>query len=157
MSHFEPANPDYAARIRDSFSRQGAMEHLGAQITRIEPGVVEIELPFRPELTQQHGFFHGGVTSAIADTAGGFAAFTLIPADASMLTVEFKINLIAPANGDKLVATGRVVKPGRTLTICELDVAAVNGGTPTICARGLQTLIRLNERPDRPAHQGTSP
>jgi len=151
MSRFEPVDPDYAARIRDSFARQGAMGHLGAQIARIEPGLVHIELPFRPELTQQHGFFHGGVTGAIADTAGGFSAFTLIPAEASMLTVEFKINLIAPADGDKLVAMGRVLKPGRTLTICELEVVAVKDGTSTVCARGLQTLIRLNERPDRPA------
>lgn len=151
MSRFEPVDPDYAARIRDSFARQGAMGHLGAQIARIEPGLVHIELPFRSELTQQHGFFHGGVTGAIADTAGGFSAFTLIPAEASMLTVEFKINLIAPADGDKLVAMGRVLKPGRTLTICELEVVAVKDGTSTVCARGLQTLIRLNERPDRPA------
>ena len=152
MSQFEPVNPDYAARIRDSFARQGAMAHIGAQITRVEPGVVEIEIPFRPELTQQHGFFHGGITGTIADTAGGFAAFTLIPVEASMLTVEFKINLIAPANGDKLIATGRVVKPGRTLTICELEVAAIKDGAPTVCARGLQTLIRLDGRPDRPVN-----
>ena len=157
MTRFEPADPDYAARIRGSFARQGAMGLLGAQITRIEPGLVEIELPFRPELTQQHGFFHGGVTGAIADTAGGFAAFTLIPAAATMLTVEYKINLIAPADGDRLVATGRVLKSGRTLAICELEVAAVKAGTATICARGLQTMVRLDERPDRPTHRGTSP
>lgn len=157
MSQYEPVNPDYSARIRDSFARQGAMSHLGAIMTRVEPGSVDIELPFRPELAQQHGFFHGGVTGAIADTAGGFAAFTLIPADASMLTVEFKINLIAPADGEKLVATGRVVKPGRTLTICEMEVVAVKDGTSTVCARGLQTLIRLEGRPDRPVIQGTSP
>lgn len=151
MSRFEPPDSDFAVRIRDSFARQGAMTHLGAQITRIEPGSVDIELPFRPELTQQHGFFHGGMTGAIADTAGGYAAFTLVPASATMLTVEFKINLIAPADGDKLVATGRVLKPGRTLTICELEVTAVKDGKSTVCARGLQTLIRLNERPDGPA------
>jgi len=151
VSRFQPVDPDFAARIRDSFARQGAMSHLGARMTRVEPGEVEIELAFRPELTQQHGFFHGGVTGAIADTAGGYAAFTLIPADATMLTVEYKINLIAPADGEKLVATGRVVKPGRTLTICEIEVAAVKGGTSIICARGMETLIRLEGRPDRPA------
>lgn len=149
MSRFEPADADYAARIRDSFSRQGAMSHLGARMTRIMPGEVVIELNFRPELTQQHGFFHGGITGAIADTAGGYAAFTLIPADATMLTVEYKINLIAPADGEKLIAIGRVVKPGRTLTICEMEVAAVKDGAVTVCARGMQTLIRLNGRPDR--------
>lgn len=151
MNRFQPVDPDFAARIRDSFGRQGAMSHLGARMTRVEPGEVEIELAFRPELTQQHGFFHGGVTGAIADTAGGYAAFTLIPADATMLTVEYKINLIAPADGEKLVATGRVVRPGRTLTICEIEVAAVKGGITTICARGMETLIRLEGRSDRPA------
>jgi len=150
MSRFEPADPDFAARIRDSFARQGAMGHLGARMTRIVPGVVDIELAFRPELTQQHGFFHGGITGAIADTAGGYAAFTLIPADATMLTVEYKINLIAPADGERLVATGRVVRPGRTLTICEIEVSAVKDGASTVCARGMQTLIRLNGRPDQP-------
>ena len=150
MSRFQPVDPDYAARIRDSFDRQGAMRHLGARMTRIVPGEVEIELIFRPELTQQHGFFHGGITGAIADTAGGYAAFTLIPAAATMLTVEYKINLIAPADGEKLIATGRVVKPGRTLTICEMEVAAVKDGATTVCARGMQTLIRLDGRPDRP-------
>jgi uncharacterized protein (TIGR00369 family) len=150
MSRFEPADADFAARIRDSFDRQGAMSHFGARMTRIEPGEVEIELVYRPELTQQHGFFHGGITGAIADTAGGYAAFTLIPADATMLTVEYKINLIAPADGEKLIAIGRVVKPGRTLTICEMEVAAVKDGAVTVCARGMQTLIRLNGRPDRP-------
>jgi uncharacterized protein (TIGR00369 family) len=150
MSRFEPADPDFAARIRDSFSRQGAMGHLGARMTRIVPGEVDIELAYRPELTQQHGFFHGGITGAIADTAGGYAAFTLIPADATMLTVEYKINLIAPADGERLVATGRVVRPGRTLTICEIEVAAIKDGAATVCARGMQTLIRLNGRPDQP-------
>ncbi len=151
MSPFNPATPDYAERVRDSFARQAIMDLIGARLTRVEPGLVEIELPFRPELTQQHGFFHAGVTSTIADSAGGYAGFTLFPADASVLTVEFKINLIAPADGDKLVATGRVLKPGRTLTICEMEVAAVKAGASTICARGMQTLIRLEGRPDRPA------
>ena len=151
MSAFQPVDPDYAARIRDSFARQGMMGHLGARLARIEPGVVEIELPFRAEVTQQHGLFHGGVTGAIADTAAGYAAFTLIPADATMLTVEYKINLMAPADGEMLIATGRVVKPGRTLTICEAEVVVVKNGTRTICARGLETMIRLDGRPDRPS------
>lgn len=151
MTGFQAVNTDYAARIRDSFARQGAMQHMGARLGRIEPGLVDVELPFRPELTQQHGFFHGGITSAIADTAGGFAAFSLVPADATMLTVEYKINLIAPAAGDKLIATGRVLKPGRTLTICALEVVAVTGAAATVCAQGLQTMLRLDGRPDRPA------
>src|SRR5690349_13792470 len=101
------------------------MAFLGAELARVEPGLVEIALPYRAELTQQHGFFHGGIVSTIADTAGGYAAFTLFPADASILTVEYKINLVAPADGERLVARGRVLKPGRTLTVCEFEVAAV--------------------------------
>lgn len=91
-----PADPDFAARVRTSFARQGFMALLGARITRVEPGMVEIEAPFRADLTQQHGYFHAGVTSAIADTAGGYSGYTLFPADSSVLTVEFKINLLAP-------------------------------------------------------------
>jgi uncharacterized protein (TIGR00369 family) len=143
-----PSDPDYAARVRDSFGRQKAMALIGARITRVEPGLVEIELPWREELTQQHGFFHGGFTSAIADSAGGYAAFSLFPADSSVLTVEYKINLLAPAAGEKLIATGRVKKPGRTLTICELEVEAVKDGRRTTVALGLQTMFCLQGRSD---------
>ena len=143
-----PSDPDYAARVRDSFGRQKAMALIGARITRVEPGLVEIELPYREDLTQQHGFFHGGFTSAIADSAGGYAAFSLFPADSSVLTVEYKINLLAPAAGEKLVARGRVKKPGRTLTICELEVEAVKDGRHTTVALGLQTMFCLQGRSD---------
>jgi len=131
------------------------MTLLGAAITRIEPGLVEIEAPFRPDLTQQHGYFHAGVMSALADTAGGYAGYTLFPADSSVLTVEFKINLVAPAQGDRLSARGRVVKSGRTLTVCALEVFALSGAgqgegvvTHTLCASGLQTLICLHGCPE---------
>jgi len=150
-----PADPDFAARVRESFARQGFMALLGATITRVEPGLVEIEAPFRGDLTQQHGYFHAGVTSALADTAGGYAGYTLFPADSSVLTVEFKINLLAPAQGDRLSARGRVVKSGRTLTICALDVFALDGAgdagdgaNRTLCASGQQTLICLHGRAD---------
>src|SRR5262245_55354921 len=126
------------------------MHLIGARLARVEPGLVTIELPFKMELTQQHGFFHAGVTSTIADSAGGYAGFTLFPADASVLTVEFKINLLAPAKGDRLVATGKVIKPGRTLTICSLEVDVFDGAKSTACAHGLQTLICLQGRPDVP-------
>lgn len=112
------------ARVRASFSRQGLMRHLGAVLVEIRPGRVSVQLPFREELTQQHGFFHAGSTSAIADSAGGYAGFTLFPADSSVLTIEFKINLLAPARGDYLEAIGSVVRSGRTLTICQLEVFA---------------------------------
>ena len=109
---------------------------------------MQIALPFRHDLTQQHGFFHAGATSAIADSAGGYAAYSLFPADSSVLTVEFKINLVAPAEGDTLLATGRVKRSGRTLTICELEVEAIKSGQATTCAIGLQTMMCLHGRPD---------
>ena len=147
---FEPADPDFAARVRASFARQQVMAFIGARMTRVEAGLVEIELPFRPELTQQHGFFHAGITSTIADSAGGYAGYTLFPANASVLTVEYKVNLLAPADGERLVATGRVVKPGRNLTVCELAVVAVKGGRETACSHGLQTLRCMRGKADTP-------
>lgn len=148
---FTPKDPDFEARVRGSFARQGIMDLIGARITKIEPGLVEIELPHRDDLCQQHGFFHAGITSTIADSAGGYAAYSLFPADASVLTTEFKINLLAPADGELLRAVGRVVKPGRTLSVCEADVFAVKDGAAILCARLLQTLMRLDGRPDAPA------
>lgn len=130
-------------RIRDSFGRQGLMAHLGVQMVDIRAGLVMLRLPFLAELSQHHGYFHAGASSALADTAGGYAAHTLFPAENSVLTVEFKLNLINPARGGCLEATGRVVKPGRTLTVCQLDVWAVEAERRTHCATGLQTLIRV--------------
>ncbi|MDP5306471.1 PaaI family thioesterase [Paracoccus spongiarum] len=132
-----------AARVRDSFARQGLMAHLGVSIAELGAGRVTLRMPFRPELTQQHGYFHAGGTSAIADSAGGYAGLTMFgPAD-EVLTVEFKLNLINPAQGDCLEATGRVIKPGRTLTVCQLDVWGVTGATRRHVATGMQTLIRI--------------
>lgn len=148
MPAFTPKDPDFARRVRDSFGRQSVMELIGARLVRVEPGEVEIELPFRADLCQQHGFFHAGVTSTIADSAGGYAGFSLFPADASVLTVEFKINLLAPADGDLLRAVGRVIKPGRTLTVTEAEVTVVKGGVEKACARMAQTLMCLSGRPD---------
>ncbi len=151
MPAFEPADPGFAARVRDSFARQSIMTLIGAELTRVEPGLVEIELPFRADLCQQHGFFHAGMTSTIADSAGGYAAFTLFPADASVLTTEFKINLLAPAAGERLRAVGRVVKPGRMLTICDVEVFALMDGAEKLCAKLLQTLMTMHGKPDMPA------
>ncbi|HET8727522.1 MAG TPA: PaaI family thioesterase [Alphaproteobacteria bacterium] len=145
---FEPKDPDFEVRVRDSFDRQGVMHLIGAELTLVEPGLVQIELPFRDDLTQQHGFFHAGITSTIADSAGGYAGFTLFPGGSSVLTVEYKMNLLAPADGERLIATGRVVKPGRTLTVCQLDVETLKDGKLTPCAHGLQTLICLHGRSD---------
>jgi uncharacterized protein (TIGR00369 family) len=145
---FEPADAGYEARVRDSFARQSVMRLIGARLMHIEPGLCRIELPWRADLCQQHGYIHAGITTTIADSAGGYAAFSLFPADSSVLTVEYKINLVAPAAGERLVATGRVTKPGRTITICELDVVAVKDGQEKTCAIGLQTMMCLHGRPD---------
>jgi uncharacterized protein (TIGR00369 family) len=147
---FQAQDPDFEARVRQSFARQGAMRLIGAELTRLEPGVATIELGHRPDLTQQHGFFHAGMTATIADSAAGYAAYSLFPAASSVLTVEFKINLVAPADGERLIARARVKKTGRTLTICEFEVAAMKHGRATVCALGLQTLIHLAGKPDTP-------
>lgn len=144
----EPRDPGFEARVRASFDRQKVMTLIGAHLGRVEPGVVSIELPFREDLTQQHGFFHAGITTTIADSCGGYAAYTLFPADSSVLTVEIKINLLAPADGDRLVAIGRVVRSGRTLTVCDLEVIVRKGGVETLCAKGLSTLMCLTGRSD---------
>jgi len=147
MAPFEPKDPAFAARIRESFVRQKVMGLIGAQLTRVEPGRVEIELPFRDDLTQQHGFFHAGIVGTIADSAGGYAAYTLMPAGWSVLSVEYKINLLAPADGERLVAGGQVVRAGRTLTVCDLEVFVIKQGVRTLCSRGMQTLIGLDRGP----------
>jgi len=141
---FAPADEAYDARVRESFARQGAMLHLGATIRYLAPGQCEIAVPFRPELSQQHGYFHAGVISAIVDSAGGFAALTLFAAGSEVLTVEFKINLIAPADGELLIAEGRVVRAGRTLTVCTGEVRSLRGGIPKTCAIMQQTLMRVS-------------
>jgi len=139
----KPADPDFEARTRASFARQGIMGLLGATMGRVEAGRVEIALAFRPELSQQHGFFHAGVISTIADSAGGYAGFTLFPADAGVLTVEFKVNLLAAADGERAIAVGEVIRSGRTLTVCRLDAWVEKGGKRTHCATGTQTLMTL--------------
>ena len=141
---FTPAAAGYAARVRASFARQGAMKTLGAELTAVEPGYCAIALVPRPEIAQQHGYVHAGVVSAIVDSAGGYAGFTLFPAGASVLTVEFKINLLAPAEGEWLVAEGFVVKPGRTLAITRGEVHAEHRGKRTLVAIMQQTLMVMH-------------
>ncbi len=142
--NFKILDPDFERRVRDSFARQAAMALIGATITRVEPGRCEIELPVRDDLTQQHKFVHGGVVGMIADSAGGYAAFTLMPADASVLTVEYKINMLAPAKGERLIARGEVLKPGRTLSIVRADVYALDAGRETLVAATQQTLMVMH-------------
>jgi uncharacterized protein (TIGR00369 family) len=137
------------ARVRASFARQGAMRLIGARLCALRPGYCAIELPYRDDLTQQHGYVHAGIVSAIADSAGGYAGFTLFPDDASVLTVEYKLNLIAPAAGERFVAEAEVIKPGRTLAITRGEVYAEAAGQRTLCAIMQQTLIVMAGRPDR--------
>lgn len=127
MPGFEPRNPVYAQRVQSSFDRQQVMKLLGARLARLAPGECDIELPFKAELTQQHGYFHGGIIGTIADSAGGYSAFTLMPEDSSVLTVEYKMNLLAPGDGELLIARGRVLKSGRTLVVSRVDVIVVKG------------------------------
>ena len=145
---FTPLNPDFAQRVRDSFARQAAMRLIGAVMTEVAPGRVAIELPVRDDLTQQHKFVHGGVVGMIADSAGGYAAFTLMPADASVLTVEYKINMLAPAAGERLVARGEVVRPGRTLSVVRADVYGVAAGGEKLVATMQQTLMVMHGMSD---------
>lgn len=130
-------------RVRDSFDRQGLMKLLGAELVEVEAGRVRIDLVARPEVGQQHGYVHAGATSAIADSAGGYAALTLMPEGTEVLTVEYKLNLLAPAAGERLEAIGRVVRSGRTLTVCQLEVFSVNGEERIPVAVGQQTLISV--------------
>lgn len=143
MPRFQPKTDDYADRIRDSFAKQGFMATLGASLETIDPGFVEIGFNFDTKLTQQHGFIHAGALSAIVDTAGGFAALSLFAASDGVLTVEFKINLLAPAEGERFIARGEVVRPGRTLTVTKGEVIAVKQNREIICAVMQQTMMRM--------------
>lgn len=148
VATFIPLDAGYEPRVRGSFARQGAMKLIGAQMEEVAPGYCAIGLTPRPELAQQHGYVHAGVVSTIVDAAGGYAGFTLFPAESSVLTVEFKINLLAPADGDRLIAEGFVVKPGRTLVITRGEVHAERGSKRTLVALMQQTLIVLHGKPD---------
>lgn len=148
MEPFAPADIDFTRRVHASFARQGIMRHIGARIVAVEPGRCEIVLPYGEHVSQQHGFFHGGVVATVADSAAGYAAFSLMPADAGVLSVEFKINLVAPADGDRLIAKGRVLRPGRTLAVCQAEVFVSKGPHERLCAIMQQTLMTIVGRAD---------
>ena len=139
-------DPHFADRVRESFGRQKAMALIGASIKSVEPGEVRITLPWREDLTQQKGFIHGGILGMIADTACGYAAFSLMPAGGSLVTVEYKLNILRPGRGS-LVAHGKVIRPGRTLTVARAEVYADEGSH---VATMLQTLMARPDRPDQP-------
>jgi uncharacterized protein (TIGR00369 family) len=146
MSRHIPKDPAFAERTARSFAKQGLMETIGAELLRVEPGAVDIALPVTAKVSQQHGFVHAGAVSAIADSACGYAAMTLMPASAGVLTAEFKINLIAPAAGERLVAEGRVVKAGRMLTVAQAEVHAETAGSRKLVALLTATLVALEGR-----------
>jgi uncharacterized protein (TIGR00369 family) len=134
-------NPSFAEEVRKSFAQQSIMQLIGAELTRIEPGMVEISLPYRRDLTQQDGYLHAGILTTIADSAAGYAAYSLMPAGASVLSVEFKVNLLRPAQGEKFLARAEVIKPGKTLTVVRADVFGIRGGERTLVATLLGTMF----------------
>ena len=141
---FLPQNPEYETDVRESFGRQSFMATLGTSIARLEPGAVDLRLPFSSGLCQQNGYVHAGAIASVADSANGYAAYTLAPPGTDVLAVEFKINLLAPAQGSCFVARGRVVRPGRTLTVCLAEVFAQNGVQEVLIATMLSTIIIRN-------------
>lgn len=138
-----PLDLEFESRVRDSFERQLVMKEIGARLLRVAPGAVDIELPYRDTLTQQNGFLHAGIVTTVADSACGYAAFTLMPPGAGVVSVEFKVNLLAPAVGERFVAQGRVKRAGRTLTICTADVVAYAVDEERTVATMLGTMMRV--------------
>ena len=144
----EAQDPNFADRVRQSFARQQLMHTIGATLTKVEAGIVEISIRNREDLTQQHGFMHAGVVAAILDSACGYAAFTLMPADSAVLSVEFKVNLLAPAKGEQVIACASVKRSGRNITVCTADAYAVEDGKRTLVATMMGTMMCLSGRSD---------
>jgi uncharacterized protein (TIGR00369 family) len=143
-----PAAPDpaFERKVRESFGRQRAMATLGARLVRVAPGEVEVALPFREDLTQQHGFLHGGIVTAVVDSACGYAALSLMPAGTAVLTVEFKVNLVSPARGERFLARGRVVRPGRTLMVCAGEMIVEGPEPEPVVALMQATMMVIRDR-----------
>jgi uncharacterized protein (TIGR00369 family) len=141
-----PSDPDFAARVTASFGRQRLMRTLGAVLESVEPGRVAIRLPFRDDLTQQHGFMHAGAIASVADSAAGYAALTLMPADAGVLSIEFKVNMLAPAKGEAIVARAEVIRPGRSIMVCRADVVALTGDEEKLVAALQGTMMVVTGR-----------
>jgi uncharacterized protein (TIGR00369 family) len=148
VSGFTPRSARWEARCRESFAKQQAMATVGARIERVAPGEVDIAFDHAAALTQQHGFVHAGILTTVLDSACGYAAFTLMDDDSGVLSVEFKVNLLAPARGPRFVARARVVRPGRTVTVCTADLFAGDGGEETIVATMLGTMMAVRGRED---------
>ena len=140
----QASNPSFVAEVQDSFSKQTIMGLIGGELTRVEPGIVEISLTYRSDLTQQHGYVHAGIITTIADSACGYAAYTLMPPGSDVLAVEFKVNLLRPAKGESFVARAEVIKSGRTLTVVRADVHALSSGDKRELIAIMQgTMMRL--------------
>jgi uncharacterized protein (TIGR00369 family) len=147
MKQFQPKDSNFAEKVRLSFSLQQVMRTIGAVLTSVEPGAVEIEMPCREDLTQQHGFIHAGIVSTVLDTACGYAAFSLMPEDAAVLTIEFKVNLLAPAQGEMIKVRAEVKRAGKNITVCSADAWATNAeGQSKIVATMLATVMCLRGR-----------
>jgi uncharacterized protein (TIGR00369 family) len=146
MARFNPKDANFDARVRTSFARQTAMATLGIEIVDLKPGEIELRMPYMVAYTQQHGFVHAGIITTALDTACGYAAFSLMPDDAAVLTVEFKTNLVAPARGDHFLFRARVLKPGRTITVCDAQAFAVEQGKERLVATMTGTLMALFDR-----------
>lgn len=142
-------NADLIQRIQDSFAKQNAMHLIKATLPVIEENLIEIHIPHWEGIEQQHGYVHAGVVGMIVDSAAGYAAMTVAPADASILSVEYKINMLRPADGEKLIARGEVVKSGRTLCITKGEVFAIKNGQPTLCALMQQTIMFMHGKPEK--------
>ena len=136
-----PGDPNFEARVRASFEKQQLMTTIGAMLDRVEAGKVDIRLPFRADLTQQHGFLHAGTIAAVADSACGYAALSLMPSDAGVLSIEFKVNMLAPAKGDAIVARGVVIRAGRTIMVCRADVVSITGRDEKLVAAMQGTMM----------------
>ena len=146
MTAFQVQDPDFEARVRKTFAAQVALATFGITLAKIEPGALELQMPYDAKFSQQNGFLHGGVVSAGLDTACGLASYTLMPAHADILTVEFKINLLAPAKGERFRMEGRVLKPGRTITVCEGRAFAIDGNQEKLIATMGCTLMAVTGR-----------
>jgi len=146
--NYQVSNPRFADDIKQSFALQSIMRLIGAELSLLEPGIVEITLPYRADLAQQNGYVHAGIVTTIADSAAGYAAYSLMPAGAEVLSVEFKVNLLRPAQGKSFLARAEVIKPGRTLTVARADVFGVaDSSDRALVATMLATIICLQKRP----------
>ena len=148
MVSFKPKDPQYRSRVEASFNQQQVMKTLSVEIESLQPGEIELIMPYGVAYTQQHGFMHAGIIATVLDNACGYAAFSLMPDDVAILTVEFKTNLLAPARGERFLFRGKVVKPDRTITVCEAQAFAVGGGEEKLVATMTGTLMALFERAD---------